>query len=380
MKQKVVANPSFSMKPADIENKGTGSSESSEEWTAWHDYVYASIDAKEVEIESGKFKKTKTYAGYVNLIVEAGFIPAEEDAQYDTQVTAPAVGVDEYTPEEQEVVDKYPSNYFKWVDGKRKQCRPQNPEEELVICIDLPKVMLDYSKHPASNSDVPDIKPLRISLNGTFKRAGRLTFARNIALRLDRDKKISNKNMLYKIAECSGVLQQFIDSEYDLGVIAGVCCNWSLEYIKNVGDRTFHNIVLKTPITIEEIDAGGTIITVEQQIPECPVPFVGIRLNGGDYSEDVLRNLRKEFLVVMERGIEFHPYKDKYPDWTKGCNWKDTDLCKALEARNANSGEQGSSKKKEVKEEKVVEIKGDLIVHDDHLMEDDGFDEEQIPF
>lgn len=359
---------SFSMKP----NSGGSSSESSipnEDWDVWNDYVAGLIEAKEVEIEPGKFKKTKTYAGILNLIVEAGYQP-QEDAEYDTKFKVP-VGEEENSEEELEHIKKYSNNYFKWVNDnkgvqKRKQCRPQNPEQEVILCIDLPKIMIDYSKHPSSDSESPDLKPLRVSLNGRYKD----TFYRHIVLRLDRDKKLSEKNMLYKIANKAGVLQEFIDSEYDLGVLAGATCNWSLEYSKNhSGERTFHNIQLKDPVAIEEIEAGDQKITVAQQIPKCDVSFVGILLNGGDYSEGVLLNLRKEFLNVMKKCVSFKPSPVKFPEFTLGCNWEDTSLCKALKV-SENSNDNKNKKDKEGDKQPVL---------DKNMQEDDGLDDD-IPF
>jgi len=352
---------------------------SNEQWQEWNVYLHNLTDASEVDLGDGKHKKTQTSVGILNLMIEAGFQP-QTDAEYDTRCALPEEG-EKNSKEELEVIEKFPSNYFKWVDDKgtkkRKQCRPQNPEQELILCIDFPDLMVDYSKHPNSDLETEDLKPLRVSLNGRFKK----DFNRHIVLRLNKDAKMSAKNLMYKIAEKSGKLQEFIDSKYNPGVLAGAACKWSVDFQKNVsGDSTFYSIQAVDPTSIEEVKAGKVTVSVADQIPECSVPFTGIMLNSeeeGAYSEDVLKNIRREFLNVMKKCVAFKPSPIKYPDFVLGCNWEDTDLAKALKASiEKNNPKEDSSSKEQSKAEEEVEVADN---DNTPLSEDDGFDED-IPF
>lgn len=328
-----------------------------EEWQEWNEYLHNITTATEVSLGDNKHKKSKTEVGILNLMIEAGHIP-QDDAQYDTRCALPD-DEEENSPEELELIEKFPSNYFQWVDEKgkrkRKHCRPQHPEQELILCIDFPEIVVDYSKHPGSDETSPDIKPLRVSLNGKFKN----TFARHIILRVDRSGKMSFKNIMYKIAEKSGKLQEFIDSKYDPGILAGTACKWTIEFNRNVsGDATYYHLSAIDPVAIEPMTFKGEKISVEDQIPKCDVPFTGIMLNGGDYSEGVLKNIRREFLNVMKTGKSFKPSPVKYPAKVLGCDWEDTDLAKALKASFESSKEEDKkdSSINEVTEETNSEV------------------------
>ena len=339
----------FSKKPNAMLNTsggGGGSDISGDEWDVWNDYLYSCIGAKE-QGKDGKFKKTKQLAGYINFIMEAGYLP-QQDSFYDTKCALPAEG-EENSPEELEYMEKYTTSYFEWVvdysvqpnKKVRKQRSPRNPSEEIVICVDFPKIMVDYSKHPASKSDKEDLKPLRISLNGMFKNS----FARSINLDV-KNKVMSDKSILYKTANACGVLEDFISSEYDIGVLAQGVCKWTIEYSKNVdGGNTYHKMSIKNPVAIEELELDdGTTISVASQTPSCDVEFTGITLMDGDYSEENLNQVRSEFIRVMEKGVAFKPSPVKHPDFVLGIDWKDTDLAKAWEARKEKYKEENKPK------------------------------------
>jgi len=312
---------SFSLKVSDVaKNENSfGKDIDPSEWSEWNDYLYDLVDAEEILDEKNNLVKTKTVGGIVNLIVEAG--KQENIQKFDSKKALPAEG-EENSSEELEVIERFPNNYFEWEKddkGKisRKHCWPQYLPEVL-IAVDLPEIMVDYNKHPASDEEGEKLTPLRVSLNEKF----RGEISRHIILRVDKDGKMNDKNMLYKIAKASGKLQEFIDSKYDIGVIAGAKCNWDLIYSKSQGkeDIVYHNIALRDPSKIEDmVHKGKVLASREEQLADikCDVPFTGILLNGGDYPEDTLLHLRSEYINCLK----------------KGEGWEDTGLCKALTAR-----------------------------------------------
>lgn len=360
---------SFSMKPTVQATNGT-SNISNDEWNSWNEYLWSCIEGDEVIID-GKKVKSEEYQGVVNYILDLGYQP-QSDAEYDTKFALPT-GDEENSAEELAHIDKYPTNYFKWVDDggvrKRKQCRPQRPEQEVAISLDFPEVLVDYSKHPVSSSSTPDVKPLRVSLNGWYKdnKRGIEDFTRHIAVRLNREGKLSDKNMLYKIADKGGVLQQFIDSEYDLGSLVQATSWWSLKAVMT--DQGFLNLSVKDP---SKLKRNETPMKVD-------VPFVGILLNGGEYPADNLKHIRSEHKKVLARATSFKPSPEKYPDFVLGCDWLDSDLSKALEATQKSPKSEGKQPQEEAPKAAQKAVQEQSTASEPEP--EDGFDfEDDIPF
>lgn len=364
----------FSCKPEEGTNTSV-SKISPEKWEVWNNYLDSLVEGDEIS-DKGKLIKTTSVIGVVNLIVKAGY-QKQEDTELDSTAAPPKEG-EEHSSEELEVLKKFKNNTFKWVDGKRKVYLPQKPQEEYIVCIDIPDIMVDFGKHPSVEGDyVEDLKPLRISLNGKYK--GEVN--RHIVIRKDGRGNVvplKDKHLLYKIAKAGGVLQKFIDSGYDLGVLAGLACKWELEYIKSPGKEgaVFHRIEAKDPSKIEDVKAGKTVITREEQIPDCPIPFTGILLNDEDgYSEDALKMLRVEHIKLLEGCTSFKPSPDKHPDFVLGIDWEDTDLCKALKARTEaylKNLEDGEGEEETASEGDL----GDSSATATDSFEEDGFDDD----
>lgn len=329
---------SFSMKPQ-LPTGGSEGSVTTEQWAEWGEYLHNLIKADDVAVSGkrGKTTRTKTQVGILNFIMDMGFQP-QADGQYDTKCAIPLEG-EEFSIEELAHIEKYPTNSFIWVEDdkgntKRKQTAPKRPEQEYAFFFDFPEVVVDWTKHPNEEMHKLGQKPLRVSYNGRYGKTGQLVFNRTLPLTLDfKTNLLGNKNPIYKIADKMGVVQEFESSGYDLGVLAGKACKWSVVGEKNIsGDRTFYNVTIKDASRIEEVVAGDIKITVEQQIPKCSVSFMGVHFNADSYDPEAIEYIknRKELVEVVKRATSFKPSPVKYPDFIIGCEFKDSGLAKAL--------------------------------------------------
>lgn len=349
---------SFSMKPQVPSGEGSGSSISNEEWSAWNEYQHNLIGKSEspVEGKDSAYVRTQSAVGILNFIMDMGFQPQPE-GQYDTKCALPEEG-EEYSQEELAHKEKWPTNDFIWVEEKgvrkRKQTSPKQPEQEYAFFFDFPEIKVDWTKHPNEEMHVLGERPLRVSYNGRFTKDGVTVFANRLPFRLDYKKNntLSAKNPINKIAAKMGVANQYSQSGYDLGELAGKACKWTVVSERNVnGSKTFYNTKIRDAAAIEEVSAGGVTITVEQQIPECPVPFTGVFFDAESYDEGVINYVkkRKELVEVVKRAKSYQPSPVKHPDFFLGKDFINTNLAVAL-------GEVGKESKPEpskpVEEEK----------------------------
>lgn len=325
---------------------GGGNQATDAQWQDWNNYYFGLIDSaekpatrKDGSVIAGKFVKKLTGVGILNFIVDCGTQP-QPDSSYDSKVAAPQNG-EENSAEELEHIKKYPNNYYFWEDGKRKQGKPERAKQEYLFGYDFPEVMVDWSQHPIEALQKLGEKPLRVTYNGSFTQGGAVHFGKT--LRFDphwQTGKISANSPLYKIADKSRLAGQFEEQGYDLGVLVGSSCKWDLSMSRSEKDgKTYYNTDIKNPSEITEVKAGGMTITVEQQIPECSVPFTGVLMNGGEYSDDAMDMVlsKRELMSVLPRAIQFQPNAEKAPDFWLGTAFEGSDLQKALEARKGES-------------------------------------------
>lgn len=355
----------FSTKQNNVQSPAQeGGNIDNSQWEAWNEYYFGLIDQaatpvknKSGEVVEGKTAKKVTEVGLLKLIVDLGTQP-QEDSLYDSKVAPPKEG-EELSAEEQAHINKYPNNYFQWVDGKRMQGKPERPTQEYAFFYDFPSIMVDWSKHPIEALHHLGVKPLRVSYNGSFSKGGNIMLGKH--LRLNPHWKtgvLSAKNPISKIAEKSGLLSKFEAEEYDLGVLADSACKWELTIERYVnGDRTYFNERIKDPAEITEVKAGSVTISVEQQIPECDVEFMGILLNGMDYTPEMLEMLthKRELMAVLPQSTSFQPNAQKNPDFFLGVNWEECDLCKALASYTPQQSAQASTEASKPKEDKPVQ-------------------------
>ena len=337
----------FSTKQNNVQQTASANTDvDNSQWEAWNEYYFNLLDAQEVsvknrdgEVVAGKTVKKVTEVGLLKFIVDLGTQP-QEDSLYDSKVAPPQNGED-LSPEEQAHIAKYPNNYFIWENGKRMQGKPERPTQEYAFFYDFPNIMVDWTKHPIEALHHLGNKPLRVSYNGVFSRGGVWYLGKH--LRLNPHWKtgvLSPKNPIAKIANKSGLSQEFENEKYDLGVLADSACKWELSIEKYVnGDRSYYNERIKDPAEITEVKAGNVTITVEQQIPECDVEFMGVLMNGMEYTPEMLEIIshRRELMSVLPMSTNFQPNAQKNPEFFIGTLWSETDLCKALSTHVAQA-------------------------------------------
>jgi hypothetical protein len=346
----------------------TNSTVTDEEWGVWNEYYWGLIDSKETpakrksgEVVPNKFVKKTNEVGLLKMIVDCGTQP-QPDSEYDSKVEAPEKGSEGLSHEEEVHIQKFTDNYFFWgEDGKRKQGKPERPTQEYVFFYDFPNIMVDWTKHPIEGLHRLGEKPLRVSVNGSFSRDGKVLLGRHLRLEPHfKTNKLSPNNPIFKIAEKSRLGSEFEVSGYDLGVLVDSACKWDLILEKNISnDRMFFNTVIKDPAEITEVKAGNITVTVEQQIPECPTTFMGILMNGGDYPDEALEIIshRRELMTTLPLSKQFQPNAKKFPDFWLGVDWKSSDLCKALEAYT------GSQTNSEEPKEEAKQPQGEVNKH-----------------
>jgi hypothetical protein len=326
-----------------VPTNNTNSTVTDEEWGVWNEYYWGLLDSKETpakrksgEVVPNKFVKKTNEVGLLKMIVDCGTQP-QPDSEYDSKVEAPEKGSEGLSHEEEVHIQKFTDNYFFWgEDGKRKQGKPERPTQEYVFFYDFPNIMVDWTKHPIEGLHRLGEKPLRVSVNGSFSRDGKVLLGRHLRLEPHfKTNKLSPNNPIFKIAEKSRLGSEFEASGYDLGVLVDSACKWDLILEKNISnDRMFFNTVIKDPAEITEVKAGNITVTVEQQIPECSTKFIGLLMNGGEYTDEALEivSYRKELMTTLPLSKQFQPNAKKFPDFWLGVDWKTSDLCKALEA------------------------------------------------
>ena len=355
----------FSMKGKSAKKTGGGERL---DWTPFLEYQHKLFDVPEVEIKENRFKKTKSCIGILNLLIDGGF--QKYNGVYDSKKEAPEYvenPTDEqrYSAEEIAVIEKYPDNDFIWQydfqskSQKRKHVRP-NVNQRYILCFDFPEIMVDHNEAPyAKEGEDAGTKPLRICYNGKWEKSGKYKpvegFTREVNFSLDTEGNLSDKNILYKLADKMGVLGEFIE-DYDVGLLLGKACKWSVVATRNVGNdgKNYYDITIKDVTSIDPVTVGGKTFSAEDQIPECDIAPVGLLMMGGDYSDENLMVIRKGFDKSLEQSIDFEEDGD-----VLSVAWENTDLCKALKAyRDANSNNSSDSQedKAEDKKEEKAEV------------------------
>lgn len=350
-----------------VPSAGEGSSTTPEQWKEWDDYYYGLLSGKEQQatrkdgsVIEGKFFKKANLVGQLKFILDIGTQP-QSDSVYDSKVALPQEG-EEYSEEELAHMKKFPDNKYFWEDGKRKQSKTERPTQEYVFMFDFGKIMVDWTKHPLPNLQKLGVKPLRVSYNGSFTKNGSIVLGKTLAFKPHyKTKKLSPNNPIMKIANSCGVLQEFESNDYDLGVLVDCACKWEVFLEKREYEgKTYYQTSIKNHSEITEVEAGDVTITREQQIPACPTEFMGILMNGGEYTDEMLELVsnKRELMAVLPRSEKFKPSPIKYPDFELGVDWKESDLCKALESYLAKKGESKTTPpKQEDKQEPKQPVK-----------------------
>lgn len=324
-----------------IESNGSaGSTGGNIDFDGKNNYIFDSIDAEVTKDKRGNDVKEFSALGVLNFMMTLG-LHDQGVAEYDTKCALPPEG-EENSQEELAYMEKFKGAFFKWVekDGKqiRKQCRNRQPEEELVLAFDIPSVMIDHDKFAGEGGDSIGVKPLRISWNGWFNPYKQ--FNAHVRNQINfKTKEMSETNPLYKIAKAGGVLDEYIKSNYNYAVLAGVVMNLDVTVTRNVyKGSTYLDYSIRNPSKVEDIKFKGKVVaSKEEQLEEAKtdVEFVGIEFDECDhYDVEDLKQIRKEWKIVASRAVSYKPSPVNYPDFVKGCEWENSTLYKALEAND----------------------------------------------
>ena len=380
---------------------GSGSNVDASEWNAWNEYQYSCFDMTERSLANGKKRKEADMIGVVNFIMDLGY-PAAADSEWDTKVAVPAEG-EEYSPEELKSLEDNPTWDYVWskewdstvnkMVKKRKQTSPSYPQQEFAIAVDFPQVMVDYAKHPYSESTEPMIRPYRVSLNGTFRGEIQRPIAFDGSFR-----EIKATNLVHKICTAAGRGEELVTSGYDIATAAEAICNFQLRMDLSEGDKVFLNDSVSKPSVIQPIkERSGSVYSVEEQIEDALkdsgiIPFTGILLDGMEYTDEMLEMVQYDKFGYIKRAetSELFEISGTKKDgetycFPKGLDYASTDFAKALAkfkadkasekgASTSQSTPKPSSPKESAKPkapEKVTAPKPEL---------DDDFEDDLIPF
>lgn len=332
---------------------GTSSSATPEQWEEWNALEWALLDSKEQPVTKkdgtvveNATKKVKKVVGIPRVIVDCGLQP-QQDAFYDWKGEAGEGSTpDGYSDEEKAHVAKYPDNYFKTVDGKRLQYKPERPTQEVAIYVDFPKLKVDYSKHPNENLHSLGEQPLRICINGYFKDNKRNVegFARKFKFDPNyKTGKLSPNSPIYKLSKSLGIAEEFESSGYDFDVFGKGAAMFEVVCTNRNG---YINFEIKGHSEIIDVEVGDQVISRESQIPDIETPFKTLMINQDDYEDlDLVQwvNYKKELKAVLPSMKSFQPNVQKNPDFWLGCEWKDTKLKAQLDKIAADSGSASQS-------------------------------------
>ena len=333
----------------ETQTSGTGgqSSATPEQWDQWNDLQWNLLDAKEEPVTKkdgsvveGAVKKVKKVVGIPRVIVDCGLQP-QQDAFYDWKGEAGEGDTPEgYSEAEKAHVAKYPDNYFKTVDGKRLQFKPERPTQEVAIYVDFPKLLEDYSQHPNDKLHEMGKQPLRICLNGYFKdnNRGFEGFARQFKFAPHwQTGKLSPNSPISKLAKSLGVSAEFESSGYDFDKLGEGAAFFEIVCTKRNG---YINFEIKSHSEIIDIEVGDQVITRESQIPEIATPFKTLMINQESYEDKGLVewiNYKRELKAVLPKMKSFQPNAIKSPDFWLGCDWENTNLKKELDSLSGSS-------------------------------------------
>lgn len=351
----------------ETQSSGNGGNDvSQEQWQDWNEYQWGLFEAEEKATKNKQgavvpntFHKLLTQVGIANLFLDCGLQP-QPDAEYDSKVEAGTEdgekghGVDNmpagYSEAEKAHVRKYPDNYFRTVDGKRKQFKPERPTQEIYVAFDVPNIVVDWTKHPLESMHKLGQKPLRISYNGYFSRRNGNKeivwegFGKNLRFNPNwQTGKLSPNNPIQKLANNMDLGEVFEASGYDFDKLLGGALNLNFEVRCKRDDNgnleRVYPAVLKTTSRIVDLNLPSVgKVTREQQIPECDITPVSVMLNQETFDQQILEIIsnKRELKAVLPRATSFQPNAVKNPDFWIGAKWEDTNLCKALGELGSN--------------------------------------------
>ena len=383
----------FSKKAKQANTGGSTGNVDQDAWNAWNEYLFELMKGKEVDRGNGRFRKSKNCIAVVNMIMDFGTPPCA-DSEWDVKPehVMPIEGED-YSQYELDYMEEHAGSDFittkDWdanaINSKgkkgmmvevRKQTSKRNPVQEYGLCIDVPSILVDWSKHPlAAEGAGEDLRPYRISLNG-FMFGNRKKIGRALQFETDfRSGEVSEKNYIRKIAIAAGIDAELVESEFDIGELAGAVCNFQVTFDISRGDRVFLNDSASKPVAIEDIeypdpqnDGEMAVFSSEAQIKKALAveglqEFTGILLNDMEYDDEMFSMIYGDKFNFVARAKESDTFivtrKSDGEEFELGTSYDTSDFKKAFDEycekrdgdKKKTDNKAKADKKKAVKEE-----------------------------
>ena len=322
---------SFSKKAKQAQTGGSSGNFDQDAWNVWNEYIFSLFKAKEVDRKNGRFRKSKSVIAIVNLIVDMGTPPADDRMWKPKEDHVMPIEGEEYSQYELDYMEEHAGSGFITTDvwnntangGKggmekaRRQTSPQNPVQEYGLAIDVPSILVDWSKHPnAPEGSEEDFRPYRISLNG-YKFKDRKKIGRHLQFETDfKTGEVSDKNFIRSIAVAAGIDGALIESEFDIGKLACAICKFQITFDLSRGDKVFLNDGASKPVVIEDLEYPDPndpeemlIFSAEAQIAKAEETkglqdFTGVLLNDMEYDDGMLGMLAGDKFNFVARAME----------------------------------------------------------------------------
>lgn len=287
-------------------NVGSGSSITEEQWKEWNEYVYDRI------MEATEDGDEPLQPCFISGIV-------------DTGTQAPPEAEREYPWEDTEQQNKLIKVGVGRRDGDKFYVKNRD-NDTVVMTVDFPSIMIDYSKHPASDSDEEDFKPHRELLAGDWDNT-----ASPIALNPSKDG-YNPKSRIAALCKATGLVKTGkVPEDFDLGELLGadfrmtITAEWS-------DDGKFMNPKIKDPVNK----------TKKDPLPDHDIEPFAVMLDGDNDEED-LKQINSKILKRLQLAKE----------------WDSSELKKELEklgrlgSSSTDSGSEDKPKKSISKPSKV---------------------------
>jgi len=310
--------------------QGGGSTIDPSEWKAWNEYVYDRI--QEVTEDGDE----PSQVCFISGIVDTGFqMPPTEYAEFPWEDT--------------EQQNKHIQAGHAYVEGDKFFIK-NLPKDSVVMTVDFPSILIDYSKHPASDSDEEDLKPLRQLLRGEWDRAASV-----IMLNPRKKDGFDPKSTIAKLCKATGVKKGKVPADFNIGELMGVDFMMSIEAKWGGDEGQFLNINI------------GDISNKPKAIPspEHSIEPFAVMMDGDNEEED-LKQLSRPVIerLKMAQGFDESPLK------------KELEKLGKLGSSSTDSGSEDKPKKSISKPSKVEQEPDEELGDDDEnpflLDGDDG--------
>lgn len=280
---------------------GGGSSISNEDWKKWNDYVY---DCVQEATEDGD---EPLQPCFISGIVDTGTqAPVEAEREWDWEDT-----------DQQNKLIKVGVGR---VEGDKFYVKNRD-NDTVVMTVDFPTVMIDYAKHPASESDEEDFKPYRTLFAGDWEGA-----ATAIALNPAKDG-YDPRSRIATLAKATGLYKTGkVPKDFDLGEFLGADFRMEIKAEWSEDDK-FMNVRISSPANKSKKDP----------LPDHNIEPFAVMMEGDNEEED-LNQVNGKILKRLQLAKE----------------WDDSGLKKELEKLGRLSGNSASEDSSESKPPKKV--------------------------